>query len=90
MVFRKETLYHEVTETLDTKNIDTSTTGYTLEPGIDEISDVILMIKNFLQDDVKVNITVDDITLKSHLDNNKTIMFTENCFLFYTLLGFTH
>ena len=37
---------------------------------------------------MKVNITIDDIRLKSNLKSNQTSLFTEKSF-FYTILGFT-
>ena len=37
---------------------------------------------------MKVNITIDDIRLKSNLKINQTLIFTEKSF-FYTILGFT-
>ena len=37
---------------------------------------------------VKVNITIDDIRLKSNLKINQTLIFTNKSF-FYTILGFT-
>ena len=46
------------------------------------------MLKSLLPDDVKVNITIDDIGLRSNLTTIKTSRFTKNCF-FYTMLGFT-
>ena len=42
------------------KYIDASTAGYTLEPGIYEISDINFMLMSLLPDEVKVNITIDD------------------------------
>ena len=81
-------LYHELAVILDTKYNDASTTGYTLEPGIYENIDVNVMLKSILPDDMKVNITIDDIRLISNLTTNKTVKFVEN-FLFYTKLSFT-
>ena len=46
------------------------------------------MLKSLLPNDVKVNITIDDIRLKSYLITNETFRFTEKSF-FYTILGFT-
>ena len=46
------------------------------------------MLKNLLPKEVKVNITIDDIRLKSNLNTNKLIRFTKRSFL-YTILGFT-
>ena len=37
---------------------------------------------------MKVNITIDDVRLKSILKTNQTLIFTENSF-FFTILGFT-
>ena len=45
------------------------------------------MIKCLLLNKVKVNITFDDIRLKSNLTTNKTIRFNKN--FFYSKLGFT-
>ena len=87
MVFRMELTYHEVAEILDTKYIDAKSTGYTFPPGSYEVFDINLMLKSSLPDEVKVNITIDDIRLRSNLTTNKTISFTKKSFL-YTLLGF--
>ena len=46
------------------------------------------MLKSLLPGKVKVNITIDDIRLKSDSIINKTIRFTEKSF-FNTILGFT-
>ena len=46
------------------------------------------MLKSLLPDEVKVNISFDDIRPKSNLTTNKTIRFTLKIF-FYTVLGFT-
>ena len=59
-----------------------------MPPGKYETTDINLMLQSFLPKDVKVNITIDDIRLKSDLNNNKAIRFTQN-FFFYAILGFT-
>ena len=46
------------------------------------------MLKPILPDDVEVNITNDDIRLKSKLTTNKTIRFTKRSY-FQTILSFT-
>ena len=46
------------------------------------------MFKSLLPDEIKVNVTIDDIRLRSNLTTNKTIRFNEKTF-FYTILGFT-
>ena len=58
--------YPKVAEILDTKHIATSSMGYTPELDIYEISDMKLMLKSLLPDDVEVNITIDDISLRSN------------------------
>ena len=73
---------------LDLKYIPTKRTGYSLNPGIYEGVDLNNTLKNILPDNVKVNITIDDIRLKSNLKTNQTLIFTEKSF-FYTILGFT-
>ena len=53
MVFRMELTYREIENTLDNKYIETSVTGYILPPGIYQISDINIMLKSLLPDDVK-------------------------------------
>ena len=84
-----ELTYSEIESILDMNFINKSTTGYTLPPGIYEISDINSILKSSLPDEVKVNVTIDDIRLKSNLTTNKTIRFTKRSF-FYTILGFSH
>ena len=80
MVFRIELTYSEIEKILDVKSNPTSCTGYTLQPGIYEISDNNLILKPLLPDVVKVNITIDDIRLRWILPTNKTIRFTKKLF----------
>ena len=47
------------------------------------------MLKSSLPDDVKVNITIDDIRLRSKLSIFETIGSHKKSFFFYTVLGFT-
>ena len=80
--------YDEIIDVLDLKNIPTKRTGYSLNPGIYEIVDLNNTLKHILPNNVKVNITIDNIRLKSKLKINQTLLFTEKPF-FYTILGFT-
>ena len=68
--------------------IPTKKTGYSLSPGIYEVVDLNNTLKYFLPDNVKVNVTIDNVGLKSNLEVNQTLIFTEKSF-FYTILGFT-
>ena len=83
MVFRMELTYSEIEKRLDVKFNATSTLGYTLPVGIYEIDDIISMFMNLLPNKVKVNITIDDIRLKSNLNTNKTIGFIKKTFFLH-------
>ena len=78
----------ELIHVLDLKYLSTKRIGYSLNPGIYEITDLNNTLKHILPDNVKVNVTIDDIRLKSNLKINQTLIFTEKSF-FYTILGFT-
>ena len=80
--------YDEIMNILDLKYIPTKRTGYSLNPGIYEVVDLNNTLKYKLPDNVKVNVTIDDIRLKSNLKTNQTLIFTEKSF-FYSILGFT-
>ena len=80
--------YDEIIDKLDLKYIPTKRTGYSLNPGIYEVIDLNKTLKYILPDNVKVNVTIDDIKLKSSLKSNQTLISTEKSF-FYTILGFT-
>ena len=88
LVYRMRLSYDEIMDILDLKYIPTKRTGYSLNPVIYEVDDLNNTLKHILPDNVKVNITIDDIKLKSNLNTNQTLIFTERSF-FYTILGFT-
>ena len=88
LVDRMRLSYDEIMDILDLKYIPTKRTGYSLNPGIYEVIDLNNTSKHILPNNVKVNITIDDIRLKSNLKINQTLIFTERSF-FYTILGFT-
>ena len=88
LVYRMRLSYDEIMDILDLIYISTKRTGYSLNPGIYEVIDLNNTLKHILPDNVKVNITIDDIRLKSNLKINQTLIFTEKSF-FYTFLGFT-
>ena len=88
LVYRMRLSYDEIMDILDLNYIPTKRTGYSLKTGIYEVNDLNNTLKHILPDNVKVNITIDDIRLKSNLKNNQTLLFTEKSF-FYTILGFT-
>ena len=88
LVYRMRLSYDEIMVILDLNYIPTKRTRYSLNPGIYEVVDLNNTLKHILPDNVKVNITIDDIRLKSNLKINQTLIFTEKSF-FYTILGFT-
>ena len=88
LVHRMRLSYDEIMVILDLNYIPTKRTGYSLNPGIYEVFDLNNTLKHNLPNNVKVNITIDDIRLKSNLKTNQTLIFTERS-LFYTILGFT-
>ena len=88
LVYRMRLSYDEIMDILDLKYIPTKRTGYSLNPGIYEVVDLNNTLNHILPINVKVNITIDDIKLKSNLQINQTLIFTEKSF-FYTILGFT-
>ena len=88
LVYRMRLSYDEIMDILDLKYIPTKRTGYSLNPGIYEVVDLNNTLNHVLPDNVKINITIDDIRLKSNLKINQTLIFTEKSF-FYTILGFT-
>ena len=72
----------------DLKYISTKRIGYSLNPGIYKNVDLNNTLKHILPDNVKVNVAIDDIRLKSNLKTNQTLLFTDKSF-FYTILGYT-
>ena len=88
LVYRMRLSYDEIMDILDLKYIPKKRTGYSLNPGFYEVVDLNNTLKHILPNNVKVNITIDDIRLKSNFKINQTLIFTEKSF-FYTILGFT-
>ena len=83
MVCRLQLTYDEIRDILDVRYIAGSIIGYTLPPGKYKISDINLMLKSSLPDEVKVKITIDVIRLKSNLTTNKVIKFTKRSSVLY-------
>ena len=81
MVYRMHLTYDEIIDILDIKFYSSKRTCYTLPPGIYETIDINLMLNTFFTDEVKANVTIDDITLKFNLKINQSII--------YRILGFT-
>ena len=88
LVYRFQLTYDESLDMLDLKYIPTKRTGYSINRGLYEVVDLNIFSKNILPDNVNLNVTIDDVRLKSNSKNNQTLIFTEK-FFFYTTLGFT-
>ena len=88
LVYRMRLSYDEIMDILDLKYIPTKRTGYSLNPGIYEVVYLNNTLKHIFPDNVKVNVTIDDIRLKANLKTNQTLIFTEKSF-FFTILCFT-
>ena len=78
LVYRMRLSYNEIMDILDLKNILTKRTGCCLNPGIYEVVHLNNTLKDILPNTVKVNITIDDIGLKSNLKTNQTLIFTKS------------
>ena len=88
LIYRMQLTYNEIIDILDLEYIPTKRIGYSLNPGIYEVVDLNNTLKYILPDNVKINVTIDDVRLKSNLKTNQTLIFTEKSF-FHTILGFT-
>ena len=88
LVYRFKLTYDEIMDILDLKYIPTKRTGYSLNPGIYEVVDLNNTLNHILPNNININITIDDIRLKSNLEIDQTLIITEKSF-FYTILGFT-
>ena len=80
LVYRRHFTYDEIIDSFDLKHISTKRTGYSLNPGIYEVSDINKTLKFVLPDNAKVNVTIDNVRLKSSLKNNQTLIFTGKSF----------
>ena len=88
MLYRFQLTYGEIIDILDLKYILTKRKGFSLNAGMFEITKINKTIDFILTDNVRVIFTIDDIRLKSNLNFNQTLIFT-NKILFNTLLDFT-
>ena len=80
MVKSLELTYEEIVDMLDIKYINGTIIGYVLPSGIYQITDTESMINSLPADDVKVNITVDDIRIRTNLTTNKTKVLLKSFF----------
>ena len=88
LVYRMQLTYDKIIDILDLKYIPTKRKGYSLNPSIYEGVELNKTLKYILPNNVKVSVRLDDVTPKSNLKTNQTLIFTEKSF-FYSILGFT-
>ena len=65
---------------LDIKYTSATFIEFTLVLGFHELDEDNLMLKSYFPDEVKVDITIDDIRLKSNSTTSKTIRLTKTSF----------
>ena len=80
--------FDENIDVLELKYISKKRTCFSLKPNIYQINDMNKSLKYILPDNVELNVTKYEKTLKSKLKFNQTLIFTDKSF-FYTILGFT-
>ena len=83
MVYRFHLTFDEIMDILDLKYIPTKRRRYSLNPRIYEVVYLNNTSKHILPDNVNVNITIDDIRLKSNLKSNQTSIFSKKSFFCY-------
>ena len=80
--------YDEIIDVLNLNYISTKRTGYYSKPNIYNVLDLENTLKNFLPDNVKIDVTIDERKYKTDVETNQTLIFTNKRF-FYTILGST-
>ena len=80
--------YNEIVDILDLKITSTKRIEYSSKTDIYQISDINNTLKNFLPDNVKRSVNIDERKDKSNLKIIQTLIFTDKSFL-YTILVFT-
>ena len=80
LVYRMQLTYDEVINILDLKYIPTKRMGYSIEPNIYNVVDLIKTLKNILPNNVKINVSIDERKYKTDLKINQTLIFTNKSF----------
>ena len=88
LVYRFQLTYDEIIDILDLNHISTKRTGYSLNFGLDDVSDINKTLESISSDNVKVSFTIDDIRLKSNTKKIKLYFSLKSLFLI-PFLGFT-
>ena len=84
MVYRMELTNDELIDVLDKKSKSATCIGNIPSPGMYKISDLNSILNSLFPEDVKVEITRDDIRLRSNLNYNKKKFTIKNYFLYKT------
>ena len=80
MVYRMQLTYDEVIDVIDLIYIPPKRKGFSLSLGIYEITDINKTLEQVLPNNMKVTIAIDDIRMKSNLNDNQTLIFTKKSF----------
>ena len=80
LLYRFQLTFDEIMDILDLRNIPSKRTGYSLPPCIYGVSDVNKPLEHISHDNVKLSNTIDDIRLKSNLNNKSNFSFHRKVF----------
>ena len=80
MVYRVGLTYEVFVDLLEIKYNAGSTNGYRLPPCIIKTSDLNLMLRSLIPNEVKLSITIDDISLRSNITTKTTLKYTNSLF----------
>ena len=80
LVYRMQLTYDEVLDILDLEYTPTKKKGSSFNTGTYEVVVLNNTLKHILSDDVKVNVTIKDVRLKSILKIHQTLNFTKKSF----------
>ena len=80
LVYRFQLTNVEIIDIIKLKYIPKKRTSYSLNPGINKITALNATLEYILPDNVEVNVTDDDIRLKSNSKTNQTLIFTKKSF----------
>ena len=83
MVYETQLIYDEIKDITDLKFNPSKKSSYSIPTRLYEIIDIKFMLKNILLKEVKLDITIDKVRLKSNLKINQTLIFAEKIFVLF-------
>ena len=88
MVYKTKLTYRETIDILDIKNIVHQKEWAYHPENMKRVIFSQFTLENLLPSGVTINVTIDDIRLRSNLNKNQTLVFNQKFCFFYTILGF--